>query len=179
MPVKSMNEPTDSKQKNKAETKPLPPRNPDGTFRSTGGNSKPSAPNRKKAKKLLQRVELEQVIAGLQGGTLDRRTKTSIQFEAVKEALAQDPARVSSELLRHDIAVYAVISRAILEYVQNSQGSLVDSNGELLPLIRNDFPRFQTAMTKSIDALMKLDSKAKAKGQSNVADIVLELAQEE
>lgn len=153
----------------------MPPRNPDGTFRSTGLKPKEPLKRRKKAKKLLERLDVETVIAGLQEGTLDRRTKTSIAFEAIKLALEDDPSKVAAELLRHDIAVYAVISRAILQYAQDKQGRLVTENGELLPLLRNDLPRFQAAMTKAVDSLMRLEGKATAKGAEDVADIVLGL----
>ena len=89
---------------------------------------------------------VEEIIAGLQEGSLDRRTKTAMQFQAVKEALGEDPKAVAKALLRHDVAVYAVINRAILEHVQNKQGEIITEKGELPALVTRDLPKFQGAM---------------------------------
>lgn len=140
------------------------PRNPDGTWRSPLG----------KAKKRRPKGDVEEIIAGLQEGSLDKRTRTAMQFQAVKEALGEDPTAVAKALLRHDVAVYAVINRAILEHVQNKQGEIVTKKGELPALVTRDLPKFQQAMTKAVEALIRLEGKDGGKGSLDVADIILD-----
>lgn len=119
-------------------------------------------------------TDVEEVIAGLQEGSLDKRTRTAMQFQAVKEALGEDPKAVAKALLRHDVAVYAVINRAILEHVQSKQGEIITKEGELPALVTRDLPRFQAAMTKAVEALLRLEGKDSGKNVLDVADIVLE-----
>ena len=141
-------------------------RNPDGTFRSP----LEKAGNKRKPKS----GDVEAIIAGLQEGNLDRRTKTAMQFQAVKEALGEDPKAVAKALLRHDVAVYAVINRAILEHVQSKQGEILTKDGELPALVTRDLPKFQAAMTKAVEALLRLEGKDGGKNMLDVADIILD-----
>lgn len=149
-------------------------RNPDGTYRSEVDlpEKYPSCPHKGRMKRRPKSVD--EIIAGLQEGSLDRRTKTALQFQAVKEALGEDPKAVAKALLTHDVAVYAVVNRAILEHVQGKQGDLLTENGELSPLVTRDLPRFQAAMTKALEALIRLEDKTPPKGILDVADIILD-----
>lgn len=148
-------------------------RNPDGTWRSEVDlpEKYPSCPHKGRMKRRPKSVD--EIIAGLQEGSLDRRTRTALQFSAVKEALGEDPVAVAKALLRHDVAVYAVINRAILDHVQSKQGDLMTESGELPPLVTRDLPKFQAAMTKAIESLIRLEAKSTKSNVMDVADILL------
>lgn len=149
-------------------------RNPDGSWRNPVDlpEKYPSCPHKGRMKRRPKGVE--EIIAGLQEGSLDKRTKTAMQFQAVKEALGEDPKAVAKALLRHDVAVYAVINRAILEYVQNKQGEIITEKGELPALVTRDLPKFQGAMTKAIEALIRLEGKGDGQDAVDVASLILD-----
>lgn len=144
-------------------------RNPDGTWR------KPKAPEIKANEKRRPK-DIDGILAAFQEGTLDQRTKTAMQFNAVKEALGKDPEKVAAALLRHDVAVFAIVNRAILDFVQANQGQLVSDSGVIPEMLIKDFPKFQAAQTKALEALIKLERKNSGKGSSiDVADAVLDI----
>jgi hypothetical protein len=145
-------------------------RNPDGTWRGAGA---PEEVGRNKRKPR----DVDGILAALQEGTLDQRTKTAMQFNAVKEALGEDPEKVAAALLRHDIAIYATVNRAILDFVQENQGELVSKGGVIPEMLTRDFPKFQAAQTKALEALIKIERKQKSNGGVlDVADAVLDIA---
>jgi len=146
-------------------------RNPDGTWRRVNEEVQDGRNVKRKPR------DVDTILAGLQEGTLDQRTRTAMQFNAVKEALGEDPEKVASALLRHDIAIYAVVNRAILDFVQENQGELVSKGGVIPDMLTKDFPRFQAAQTKALETLIKLERKNKGKGEGflDVADAVLDI----
>lgn len=144
-------------------------RNPDGTWR------KPKAPEIKANEKRRPK-DIDGILAAFQEGTLDQRTKTAMQFNAVKDALGKDPEKVAAALLRHDVAVFAIVNRAILDFVQANQGQLVSDSGVIPEMLIKDFPKFQAAQTKALEALVKLERKNSGKGGAlDVADAVLDI----
>ncbi|NCC58138.1 MAG: hypothetical protein EOM17_10980 [Synergistales bacterium] len=144
-------------------------RNPDGTWR------KPEAPEIKDNEKRRPK-DIDGILAAFQEGTLDQRTKTAMQFNAVKEALGEDPEKVAAALLRHDVSVFAIVNRAILDFVQANQGQLISDGGVIPEMLIKDFPKFQAAQTKALEALIKIERKQGRKGDSlDVADAVLDI----
>lgn len=131
-------------------------------------------PDRGKMKRKPESIK--ELVAILQAGTLDGRTREAMQFQAVQDALGEDPLEVAKALLRYDVATCAVITRNIVEAVQASGGIIKD--GALDPSITKDLPKFQLGMCKAIDCLMRLEGKTPTKttsqgGVLDVASIVM------
>ena len=115
--------------------------------------------------------DIKSLLACLQANTLDGRRREALQYEAVKEALSQDPAEVAKALLRHDVAVLAVVVRSIVEDAQQGGGFLRD--GTLAPALGNDLVRFQAAQTKTLEALLRLEGnpKSRTKDGATILDV--------
>lgn len=145
-------------------------RNPDGTWR------KPKAPEIQDGEKRRPK-DIDTLLAAFQEGTLDQRTKTAMQFKAVKDALGEDPERVAAAILRNDIAIFATVNRAIMDFIQAKQGQLVSEDGTVPEMLTKDFPKFQAAQTKALEALIRIERKNSGKGESflDVADAVLDI----
>lgn len=126
-------------------------------------------PDRGKMKR--RPTSIKELVASLQAGTLDGRSREALQFKAVQDALGDDPLEVAKALLRYDVATCAVITRNIVEAVQASGGLIKD--GALDPSITKDLPKFQLGMCKAIDCLMRLESKTPSQpaGQGGVMDV--------
>ena len=126
-------------------------------------------PDRGKVKR--NPTSIKELVASLQAGTLDGRSREALQFKAVQDALGDDPLEVAKALLRYDVATCAVITRNIVEAVQASGGIIKD--GALDPNITKDLPKFQMGMCKAIDCLMRLEGKTPTKqpGQGGVLDV--------
>ena len=139
-------------------------------------DTKPAGPGRHQARTVRGEAKrnpksIKALLACLQTGTLDGRRREGLQYEAVREALGQDPAEVAKALLRHDIAVLAVTIRAIVEDAQQGGGFLRD--GELAPALGKDLIRFQQAQTQALKALLSIEGNPKSRTDP---DAVLDVA---
>ncbi len=139
-------------------------------------SAKPVGPGRHQARTVRGEAkrnpkDIKSLLACLQTGTLDGRRREGLQYEAVREALGQDPAEVAKALLRHDIAVLAVVVRSIVEDAHQGGGFLRD--GTLAPALGNDLIRFSAAQTKSLEALLRLEGnpKSKTKDGATILDV--------
>ncbi len=138
--------------------------------------AKPIGPGRGQAENIRGRAkrrpkDIKALLACLQANTIDGRRREALQYEAVKEALGQDPAEVAKALLRHDAAVLAVTIRAIVEDAQQGGGFLRD--GELAPALGKDLIRFQQAQTQALKALLSIEGNPKSRTDP---DAVLDVA---
>ena len=138
-------------------------------------SAKPIGPGRVQAENLRGEAKrnpksIKALLACLQANTLDGRRREGLQYEAVREALGQDPAEVAKALLRHDVAVLAVTIRAITEDAQRGGGFLQD--GKLAPALGADLLRFQAAQTKALEALLRIEGNPKSNTRDgNVLDV--------
>ncbi len=141
--------------------------------KDTGNKPKDAQPKGKTVRGRMKRKpeSVQDLVAILQAGTLDGRSREAMQFQAVQDALGDDPLEVAKALLRYDVATCAVITRNIVEAVQASGGIIKD--GALDPSITKDLPKFQMGMCKAIDCLMRLEGKTPTKqpGQGGVLDV--------
>lgn len=129
-------------------------------------DTKPAGPGRLQARSIRGEAKrnpksIKALLACLQTGTLDGRRREGLQYEAVKEALAQDPAEVAKALLRHDIAVLAVTIRAIVEDAHQGGGFLQD--GKLAQALGQDLIRFQAAETQALKALLSIEGNPRSR----------------
>ena len=143
-------------------------------------DAKPTGPGRVQARSIRGEAKrnpksIKALLACLQTGTLDGRRREGLEYEAVKEALAQDPAEVAKALLRHDIAVLAVVVRAIVEDAHQGGGFL--QGGKLAPALGQDLIRFQAAQTAAMKALLSIEGNPKSRTSEapafDVATIVM------
>ena len=155
-------------------------RNANGTFACEHGEAmqqaKPKQPKRSKGHRLASNAGVAALLQDLRTSLIDRRTKTSIRFEALQAALEKAPKKVAAELLRQNVAILATITNAILQFAQQRQGLLVSAKGEILPLIKNDLPKFQNALSSNMNTLLKLNDSSFTDSKEDVADFVLSIA---
>ena len=153
-------------------------RRPDGKFISNDGANK--GYKKYRPKKLLDKMTLQDALAQLKAGTISASTIAGKQFVAIQELLEIDARATVIELIRHDIATYAVLCRAIIDYCQDNKGKIISEKGQF-PDALLKLPKYQACMARGIDILLKLEgNKATNTLQDkDIADMVLELSQNE
>jgi len=117
----------------------------------------------------------ERLLAEIEAGKLDERTKPALAIKQTIRALEDDQKAASLELLRRDIAVNKVLEDVVVNLILNSPESLVNPTTKQLEQdIFKDLLRFQEQNRRAILAINQV-SQNKATDPVTNAKAVLEV----
>lgn len=153
-------------------------RAPNGRLLPKGEKRKSRNPYQRK--KLLEKYSLDDALAMLKAGTLNRSSLAGKQYEVIQGMLEYDPKSTVIQLIKNDISTYAVICKAIVDYYQAKNGKIKIVNGELPIALSKDLPRFHDSMIKNCERLLRLlgnpASKVISECEQDLSDMVLGLS---
>lgn len=117
----------------------------------------------------------ERLLAEIEAGKLDERTKPALAIKQTIRALEDDQKAASLELLRRDIAVNKVLEDVVVNLILNSPESLVNPTTKQLEQdIFKDLLRFQEQNRRAILAINQVSQNKAADPVTN-AKAVLEV----
>jgi hypothetical protein len=117
----------------------------------------------------------ERLLAEIEAGRLDERTKPALAIKQTIRALEDDQKAASLELLRRDIAVNKVLEDVVVNLILNSPESLVNPTTKQLEQdIFKDLLRFQEQNRRAILAINQVSQNKAADPVTN-AKAVLEV----
>ena len=128
-------------------------------------------PSRKRKERTDQRL-----LAEIEAGKLDERTKPAIAMRKTRAALEEDQQAASMELLRRDISVNVLLQDIITARIANDSSSMFDpKTGRLDSSVMNDLLKLQEQNRRALVALNQIKGKSGGGDAASNAKAVLEV----
>lgn len=120
-------------------------------------------------KKAVRPGEVEATIAALQENRLDGRTSQAQALAKTRQALADAPEEAIKALLRHNVAVGAMIQNEVIRALQG-RGMLTEG-GRLPELVTKDLLHVQRSVVQSAGLLAQLEGIANKRWQQATSEM--------
>ena len=113
--------------------------------------------------------DLTENISAIQHGRIDCRTTRARRLLAIRQRLEDSPAATTAELLKDQLAVNATISEELIRHLASHDFEVMDSDGNVNPILAKQWADSQRAILTSASALLRLgvtNSPQKSKSSS-------------
>ena len=100
--------------------------------------------------------DLTENISAIQHGRIDCRTTRARRLLAIRQRLEDSPAATTAELLKDQLAVNATISEELIRHLASHDFEVMDSDGNINPILAKQWADSQRAILTSASALLRL-----------------------
>ena len=95
-------------------------------------------------------------VSAIQHGRIDCRTTRARRLLAIRQRLEDSTAATTAELLKDQLAVNAVIAEEVICYMASRDFEVMDTAGNINPILAKQWADSQRAILTSASALLRL-----------------------
>ena len=95
-------------------------------------------------------------VSAIQHGRIDCRTTRARRLLAIRQRLEDSTAATTAELLKDQLAVNAVIAEEVICYMASRDFDVMDTAGNINPILAKQWADSQRAILTSASALLRL-----------------------
>ena len=122
-----------------------------------------------KKKRAVSLESVRETILAIQESRLDGRTTQAQALSKTRQALADAPEEAIKALLRHNVAVSAMIQNEVVRELQ--AGNMLTEDGRLPELVTKDLLRVQHSVVQSAGLLAQLEGIASKRWQKTISEM--------